>query len=384
MQYPICRTGAGCGLVEKGKVIPFFEPPTPGFENRQENASSKLEDLVVCLMTGVGSLRQVDEGVRKDPGLAWALGRDSLADQSLLSQTLDAFDEKSLAKLRSNIVRLLIEESQTLWRIDHQRETILDLDMTDLPCSRRCQGAMKGRTTARRGTTVRQLSLVYNHRYREPLDIFLHAGNVPSAGPLEEIVQYLEDAYGWARSLRQNIVWRLDAGYGSDKKLWWLMRRGYRVVAKGFSNSRAARLARQVAEEEWKTVGSTQDVYEQGRLATLTSPHRCLLVRTARTKTQGYRFSYLVSNLKKWVRPKGHVLFYNHRQGMEKEVQQIKSILGLKHKRKRSFQGMEASALLTAMANLELVWFRRQLGLSELGIKRFIEGRSHEKFPAEW
>jgi hypothetical protein len=46
---------------------------------------------------------------------------------------------------------------------------------------------------------------------------------------------------------------------------------------------------------------------------------------------------------------------------------------GLKHKRKRSFSGMEALALLTLMANLQLVWFRRQLGVTELGIKRFIE-----------
>ena len=33
---------------------------------------------------------------------------------------------------------------------------------------------------------------------------------------------------------------------------------------------------------------------------------------------------------------------------------------------------MEALALLTLMANLELVWYRRALGLDELGIKRFI------------
>jgi len=95
-------------------------------------------------------------------------------------------------------------------------------------------------------------------------------------------------------------------------------------------------------------------------------------VRTAQTKSEGYRYSYLVSNLKTWVRPKGHVLFYNERQGIEKEVQQIKCVLGLKHKRKHSFIGMEALALLTLIANLELGRYRRALGLDELGIKRFI------------
>jgi hypothetical protein len=76
--------------------------------------------------------------------------------------------------------------------------------------------------------------------------------------------------------------------------------------------------------------------------------------------------------LEKWVRPTGQVLSYNRRQGIEKEIQQIKTVLGLKHKRKRSFDGMQALALLALMANLQLVWFRRELGLDHLGLKRFI------------
>jgi hypothetical protein len=244
--------------------------------------------------------------------------------------------------------------------------------MTDLPCSRRCEGATKGRTTGKRGRTVRQLSLVYNHRYREPLDIFVHPGNVHSAGPLEEIVQTLEEAYDWERATRQMICWRLDSGYGSDRKLSWLMRRGYRVLAKGLSPRRAVAWARSVPERAWKQIHPTQEVYERDRIPTLTSPHRCLLIRTHRSKVHGYRYSYLVSNLQRWVRPKGHVLFYNQRQGMEKEIQQLKTVLGIKHKRKRSFDGMQALALLTLVANLELVWFRRELRLEHLGLKRFI------------
>lgn len=333
---------------------------------------SKLEDLLACLMTGVESLGQIDVRMRYDRGLTLALGRSSLADQSLMSQTLDAFEERSLKQLRQNIVNLLSQHSRALRRIRWGRFTVLDLDMTDLPCSRRCEGALKGRTTGKRGRTVRQLSVVYNHHYREPLDLFLHAGNVHSAAPLEEIVQTLEQAHGWQRNTRRTICWRLDSGYGSDGKLSWLMRRGYRVVAKGLSDKRAAAWARSIPDSTWRRVHSTQDVYERGRTPKLTSPHRCLLIRTHRTKLPGYRYSYLASNLEKWVRPKGHVLFYNQRQGIEKELQQIKTVLGLKHKRKRSFNGMQALALLTLIANLEMIWFRRELRLNHLGLKRFI------------
>jgi len=333
---------------------------------------SKLEDLLCCLMIGIESLGQIDKRMRWDPGLTQALGRGSLADQSLMSQTLDAFDEVSLERLRCNLSQLLADRSRTLSRICQKRITILDLDMTDLPCSSRCEGSRRGRTTGRRGQTVRQLSLVYNHRDREPLDIFLHPGNTLSGGPLQSIVQSLEGCYGWDRRLRETICWRLDAGYGSDQKLSWLMRRGYRVVAKGYSSRRAARWASTIPEAFWKPIYPAQAVFEHDRVSTITSPHRCLVIRTACAKGSGFRYSYLVTNLKQWVRPKGYVDFYNQRQGIEKEIQQMKSVLGLKHKRKRSFHGMYALALLTLLANLGLVWFRRSLKLEQLGMKRFI------------
>lgn len=362
----------GWDWLKREKLLRFLNHIPLILKTVKRTPRSKLEDLLACLMTGVECLGQIDVAMRHDRGLTLALGRQSLADQSLLSQTLDAFEERSLNKLRANIVKLLWEESRALARIRRGRVTVLDLDMTDLPCSRRCEGARKGRTTARRGTPVRQLSIVYNHLYREPLDAFLHRGNVNTAAPLEQIVLSLERAYAWERCSRQCICWRLDSGYGSDRKLTWLMRRGYQVLAKGQSTKRASNWARCVQESQWKSLGSTQDFCEHARIPTLKSPHRCLLIRTLRSKSAGYRYSYLAGNLKRWIRPKGHVTFYDQRQGIEKEIQQVKSVLGLKHKRKRSFDGMQALALLTVMANLELVWYRRNLGLDHLGIKRFI------------
>jgi len=362
----------GWGWLKTSKLLRFLNRLRLDLKTVKRTPKSKLEDLLACLMAGVESLGRIDVGMRRDPGLIAALGRESLADQSLISQTLDAFGEKSLSKLRWNIRALLREESRALARIRKGRAAVLDLDMTDLPCSRRCEGALKGRTTARRGATVRQLSIVYNHLHREPLDVFLHAGNVNSAAPLQDIVLSLEQAYEWDRPVRQGITWRLDSGYGSDRKLSWLMRRGYKVLAKGYSNRRAAKWGLAAPAQQWKRVGDTQDVFERGRIPAVTSPHRCLVIRTLRTKVSGYAYSYLAGNLDKWVRPRGHVLFYNERQGIEKEIQQIKSVLGLKHKRKRSFDGMQALALMTLMANLMLVWYRRSLGLEELGIKRFL------------
>ena len=358
--------------MKREKLLRFLNRIPLDLKTVRRTPRSKLEDLLCCLMSGIESLGQIDKRMRRDLGLTRALGRSSLADQSLMSQTLDAFDEASLGRLRAHIRSLLADRSRALARIGRNRFTVLDLDMTDLPCSRRCEGSRKGHTTGRQGHTVRQLSLVYNHRYREPLDIFLHPGNMSSGVPLKSIIQSLEQAYGWDRARRERICWRLDSGYGSDPKLSWLMRRGYQVVAKGYSSRRAARWARSIAPEAWKPIYPAQAVFERDRVMNLTSPHRCLVVRTEKAKGTGYAYSYLATNLRRWVHPKGYVDFYNRRQGIEKEIQQIKSVLGLKHKRKRSFDGMQALALLTLMANLELVWFRHALGLDRLGIKRFI------------
>ena len=283
----------GWGWLKASNLLRFLDRIPLDLKTVKRSPKSKLEDLLACLMAGVVSLGQIDVGMRRDPGLAGALGRE-------------------------------------------------------------------------------RLSLVYCRRFREPLDVFLHPGNTNSAGPLREIVLSLEDAYEWVRPVRQRIAWRLDSGYGSDGKLSWLMRRGYRSVAKGYSGRRAAKWALAVDPSGWKPVGKTQDVSERGRIPSLTSPHRCLLVRTLRTKKPGYKYSYLVSNLDAWARPKGHVLFYNKRQGIEREIQQIKAVLGLKHKRKRSFKGMEALALMTLMANLLLARYRKELGVTDLGLKRFI------------
>ena len=62
------------------------------------------------------------------------------------------------------------------------------------------------------------------------------------------------------------------------------------------------------------------------------------------------------------------------------EKVQIKTVLGLKHKRKRSFDGMQALMLLTLMANLQLVWFRRELGLDQLGLKHTSRKKIFESF----
>jgi hypothetical protein len=131
----------GLGWLKAEKLFSFVNHIPLILKTVKRSPKSKLEDLLVCLMAGVESLGQINSALRYDRGLTLAVCRESLADQSLLSQTLDAFDAKSVAKLRSNMVELTSQRSRTLARIRQGKDTILDLDMTDLPCSALCEGA---------------------------------------------------------------------------------------------------------------------------------------------------------------------------------------------------------------------------------------------------
>jgi len=50
------------------------------------------------------------------------------------------------------------------------------------------------------------------------------------------------------RCQRRQVLIRLDAGFGSDDNINWLLHRGYHVLSKGYSGKRATAFARQVRQ----------------------------------------------------------------------------------------------------------------------------------------
>ena len=52
------------------------------------------------------------------------------------------------------------------------------------------------------------------------------------------------------RHQRSHVLMRLDAGFGNDQNINWLLHRGYQVLSKGKSGKRAAAFARQV--KQWQ------------------------------------------------------------------------------------------------------------------------------------
>ena len=82
--------------------------------------------------------------------------------------------------------------------------------------------------------------------YRETVWSDVFPGNQHTVHCLEPAVLEAESALELSAQQRKRTVWRLDGGAGSDQHIRWLIGRGYHVVAKGMSHSRAKALAKRV------------------------------------------------------------------------------------------------------------------------------------------
>jgi hypothetical protein len=145
----------------------------------------------------------------------------------------------------------------------------------------------------------------------------------------------------------------MDGGAGSDEQFRWLLSRSYHVMAKGFSNRRANKLAQSV--RRWDThddyqVAEVSPPIDYGR------PVRIFVKR--RLKDGQWVHSYFVSTLQ-FSAKRYFMEAYSQRGGAEVEqFRQDKQGLSLAARRKSSFTGQQGYILLTDVVHNLLTDFR--------------------------
>ena len=95
-----------------------------------------------------------------------------------------------------------------------------------------------------KNATGRQLGRIAAVDYREVLLSYLFPGVQTSAPALPPLIDEFERIMPFSFCNRQHILLRMDAGFGTDSNLTWLLPHGYQIVVKGFSAARAAAHAR--------------------------------------------------------------------------------------------------------------------------------------------
>lgn len=103
----------------------------------------KLKDAFLVILSGYPSLYMLNTKLKADPMLAQAWNRESFADQSVVSRTLDACKDEELEVLRQLSFNFWQEHTQ-LGNHDWRKRLLLDLDLTALQASRNAEESTKG------------------------------------------------------------------------------------------------------------------------------------------------------------------------------------------------------------------------------------------------
>ena len=340
--------------------------------------SSKLLMAALTVLAGGQGLVEINTRLRPDRGLLRAFGCRGCAEQSVVSRTLNACTEADVIAMREAQRELLQRHGQCVQHHrQYRRPLLLDLDLTGLLAGRQGVGVSKGYFSGRRGARGRQLGRVLASDYDEIVLERLYPGNQQLQHVLEELVQGTEAVLGLTDETRSRTIWRVDAGAGNDAQIDWLLGRGYLLLTKVTSTSRAKCLAASVSE--WH-----RDPKEPAReLGWPQTPHayagatQQLVIRHQRDGR--YRYRVVVWNLEDAMlahlanQPVRHeydslqrlslaAYAYDQRGGgIETSNKNSKQGLGLMKRNKRRLCAQEMLVLLAELVYNFLTWVRHLL-----------------------
>lgn len=348
----------------------------------------KLMDAFINILAGGAGLTEVNTRVRPDRVLQQAFGREGCADQSTVSDTLNACTDRTVGQMRQAMQEIYRIHSQGYRHDYNQGWQVLDVDMTGMPAGRQGEGVTKGYFSGQKNRRGRQLGRVIATLYDEIVVECLYDGKRQLDRSLQALVTDAEQVLKLTKRRRQRTIVRVDAGGGRDEDINWLLRRDYHILGKVKNWRRAAKLAQSVtvwypdSKVPKREVGWVESPHEYDR------PTRQLAIRH-RKKDGTWSYHVLVFTLTDsmifWLarRPfrKNHtpeeVLFaslqaYDLRSGgVETTIKGSKQGLGLIKRNKRLFAAQEMLVLLAQLAYNLISWTRNLLAVQSPSLRRF-------------
>ena len=192
---------------------------------------------------------------------------------------------------------------------------------------------------------------------------------------LLDAVESLERVLGLRPEHRQQICLRVDAGFGTDNNLNWVLRQGYQLCAKNNSGRRAGAWGAQV--QEWQVVEPDHRwVALSPQQLHFCVPTRTLALRWLDHRKNKYKHAlFVVTDLN--ASPLEICHLYDLRGAAEIEIRNDKQGLLLTHRRKRLWHAQEILILLNDLAHNFLSMFRAtalvQTPLATFGPSRLIQ-----------
>lgn len=378
--------------------------------------TDKLQDCLLAIMQGAEAVYQINTLLKSDPAVTKAFGRERCADQSTIQQTLSACTFANVQQMQEALKVIFTTNSRTSTHDYTKGPLILDIDITGLPCGRHLEGAEKGYFAGfKGGTTGRQLYRVSASEYDEIVYQKVCAGNIGSAqlSVFKQVVEATWQVLKLSASSKGQVLIRLDSGYGTSEIINYLYREGYQFVTKLFATSRARKLGRAVAQDQWQEdpchagrsytwlqvahpyEGAERKLYQIGVRCPLGEKSRAdraskAAIKEAKTGKQvvvdEYEYSVLIVSTAYLAHLENlecsqlleQVHFYDSRSTIESaSIRGDKQGLKLVKRRKHSLAGQEMLILLAQLAHNLIIWARGWLSekapkLAGYGIKRWV------------
>ena len=340
--------------------------------------TDKLKDAWLSMLAGAQSLVELNTLVRPDKALQQAFGRESCADQSTVSETLNSCDETNVKQMRTATKRIYQRYGKGFKHHYGKQMQILDVDMSGLVCGEQAEGADKGYFPNQKGKRGRQLGRVVASRYDEVVVDRLYAGKRQLNKSLTELILATEDVLELDETRRSQTLVRVDSGGGKADHINWVLKREYSILVKSVNWRYAHQQAAQV--EQW-----VQDPRRPDReLAWCPEPlefeqdTQQFLIRkhTSKGKT---KISLVIAKLPDDLLAEQTELpvtsaqerlialayLYDQRGGgVETQFKNSKQGLGLHRRNKKSFAAQEMLVLLAQLAHNLMIWMRNALAVA--------------------
>lgn len=356
--------------------------------------AEKLLDAFMSMVAGGRGLVEINTLVRPDRALQRAFGRRACAEQSTVSQTINACSAENVDQLRDVLLEILRRHARCCRHDFGARPLLLDIDMTGMPAGRGGEGVTKGYFAGMKNCRGRQLGRVLATDYEEIVADRLFPGKRQLANSLTELVDDAERMLDLNAARRRCTILRIDGGGGNDANIERILHRGYHLLIKVRNWHRARRLARSV--RRWfadpkvadRQVGWVEAPHDYGRTT------RQIALRK-RKKDGSWAYHALVTSLDDATlfrlagrqmprRVSGRSILlatlhaYDLRSGgLETQNRADKQGLGLTHRNKRRFVAQEMLVLLAQLAHNVVIWARDSVAVcagqfAKFGVQRTV------------
>jgi len=259
--------------------------------------TDKLKDLLINILAGGHGIADVNNRVRVDKAMQLSFERGVCAEQSTISETLNASTGENVLEF-AGALKEIYQKHGRGYQHDYEKQCqVMDIDLSALLAGKQAEGATKGYFSGHKNRRGRQLGRVVASRYAEIVCEKLYPGTVQLEKNLPELIELAENVLDLDENRRKRTILRVDAGGGTDANINFFLERGYFGMIKSKNWQRTCKLIKTVItwqpipplpDHEWGWVGEPHEYVR---------PTRQLAIRWPNQKKGGWFYCILVFNL---------------------------------------------------------------------------------------